>query len=377
MRNIRGMRKMTDEELLELYNKGTKPEGMTDKDYELNMNKAIKLQQDKLLKDNLTNQQSAIAQKQKNAEQSASISNEKLLKYLGQKQQASGLATGQTSSDFIKANNSYVANRANIANNAMQQQTELLNNYNANIMQNNADAYNNEIAIFDKYRNREIQDKQLAQAEEDRQREIEQWQLEMDSYKNQQISDKQNQAFDEFMTIVNSQSFNKASELESLFEVYKDNISDSQKNIAEHMINYYKNNTEQQSIEKEQTATGESLEDSKQKARIKGGHETLEYNGSQYKLKKQLDSSANEIINNDSFVNELTKIGYSNPYDENIPDGTTLKIKVDASGSDKPMSFWEGLGAVATVGMSTLATSSIYSKTITYFDGQWYESEKQ
>ena len=174
---------MTDEELLEFYNKGKKPEGMTDKDYELNMNKAIKLQQDKLLKDNLTNQQSAIAQQQKNAEQSASISNEKLLKYLGQKQQASGLATGQTSSDFINANNSYVANRANIASNAMQQQTKLINNYNSNIMQNNADAYNNEIAIFEKYRNREIQDKQLAQAEEDRQREIEQWQLEMDSYK--------------------------------------------------------------------------------------------------------------------------------------------------------------------------------------------------
>ncbi len=209
MRKQRGMNQMSDEELLQWYknNKTSKPTDMSEKDYELNMNKAVKLQQDKLLQNNLTSQQSAIAQQQKNAEQSASISNEKLLKYLGQKQQASGLATGQTSSDFINANNSYVANRASIANNASTQQVELLNSYNANKLQNEADAYNNEISILDKYRQRAIeeedrkiaeeerlrdnaiQDKQLAQAEEDRQREIEQWQLEMDAYKQQMAND--------------------------------------------------------------------------------------------------------------------------------------------------------------------------------------------
>ena len=370
---------MNDEQLLEWYknNKNSKPTDMSDKDYELTMNKALKAQQDKFLEDNLVNQQSAINKQQMNAEQSASISNEKLLKYLGQKQQASGLAAGQTSSDFINANNSYIANRAKIANNASAQQTELLDSYNINKMQNATNAYNNELEIIDKYRNREIQDKQLAQADEDRQREIEQWQLEMDSYKNDLIDKKQDKAFDEFMTIINSQAFNKSTDLDKLYEGYKENISDSQKKIAEHMIDYYKNNVQQQNVEKEQKSEEESLEESKQKSRIKGGHETIEFNGNQYKLKKQLDSDANEIVNNDSFVNELTKLGYSNPYDENIPDGTTLTIKVDASGSDKPMSFWEGLGAVATVGMSTLATNAIYNKTITYFDGQWFESEEQ
>lgn len=176
---------MKDEELLEWYknNNGSKPVDMSEKDYELNMNKALKLQQDQVLKQNLTNQQAAVAQAQSSAQQSASISNEKLMKYLGKAQMSSGIAKGQTSSDFINANNSYIANRATIANNAATQQTNLLNSYTAEKLANDSQAYNNEISILDKYRQREIEDKELANAEDDRQREIEQWQLEMDAYK--------------------------------------------------------------------------------------------------------------------------------------------------------------------------------------------------
>ena len=175
---------MTDEELLEWYkNGGKKTDDMSDQDYELNMNKALKLQKNETLQQNLNNQQAALAKAQTNAQQSASISNEKLMKYLGQKQLASGVASGQTGSDFINANNSYMQTRANITNNAVAQNNELLDNYASNKLANETEAYNNQVAILDKYRQQAIEDEQLANQEEDRQMQIEQWKLEMEAYK--------------------------------------------------------------------------------------------------------------------------------------------------------------------------------------------------
>lgn len=175
---------MTDEELLEWYKNGSKKtDEMSDKDYELNMNNALKLQKNETLKQNLNNQQAALAKAQTNAQQSASISNEKLMKYLGQKQLASGVASGQTGSDFINANNSYMQTRANISSNAIAQNNELLDNYASNKLQNETDAYNNQISILDKYKQQEIQDQQLANEEEDRKMQKEQWELEMEAYR--------------------------------------------------------------------------------------------------------------------------------------------------------------------------------------------------
>jgi hypothetical protein len=176
---------MNDEELLEWYknNNANKPVDMSQQDYELNMNKALKLQQNQTLQTNLASQQQAVVKAQSQAQQSASISNEKLMKYLGQKQQASGIATGQTGSDFINANNNYVQNRAVIADNAASQQTSLINSYNNNKLANEENAHNNEINILDKYRNRAIEDEQLQVDRDKRQRDIEQWNLEMEAYK--------------------------------------------------------------------------------------------------------------------------------------------------------------------------------------------------
>jgi len=175
---------MNDKELLEWYkNNSTKPADMSQQDYELNVNKALKLKQDQALDQNLASQQAAVSQAQTNAQQSASISNEKLMKYLSQTQLSSGVAKGQTSSDFINANNSYVQNRARIANNAAAQQSELLNEYTNNKLANETQATNNEIAILDKYKKLSQQEEDRAMAKEDRQRDIEQWNLEMEAYK--------------------------------------------------------------------------------------------------------------------------------------------------------------------------------------------------
>ena len=175
---------MTDEELLEWYkNGGKKTDDMSDQDYELNMNNALKLQKNETLQQNLNNQQAALAKAQTNAQQSASISNEKLMKYLGQRQLASGVASGQTGSDFINANNSYMQTRATIANNAAVQQNDLLDSYASNKLANETEAYNNQVSILDKYRQQAIEDEQLANQEEDRKMQIEQWELEMEAYK--------------------------------------------------------------------------------------------------------------------------------------------------------------------------------------------------
>lgn len=175
---------MNDEELLEWYkNNSSKPADMSQEDYELNVNKALKLKQDQALSQNLASQQATIKQAQTNAQQSASISNEKLMKYLGQAQLSRGIAKGQTSSDFINANNSYVQNRATIANNAAAQQKEVLNEYTTNKLANETQAASNEISILDKYKQLAKDEEDRTMAKEDRQREIEQWNLEMEAYK--------------------------------------------------------------------------------------------------------------------------------------------------------------------------------------------------
>lgn len=175
---------MTDQELLEWYKKNnSKPTDMSQQDYELNVNKALKLKQDQALDQNLASQQAVVKQAQTNAQQSASISNEKLMKYLGQAQLSRGVAKGQTSSDFINANNSYVQNRATIVNNVAAQQNELLNEYTNNKIANETQASSNEISILDKYKQLAKDEEDRTMAKEDRQREIEQWNLEMEAYK--------------------------------------------------------------------------------------------------------------------------------------------------------------------------------------------------
>lgn len=145
---------MTNEELKKWAktNRLNRPEGMSDKDYELNMNRENALSQQGLLDQNLQNQQTAIKSAQKTAQQSASVSQEKLLKYIGQNQMASGVAAGQRGSDYINANNAYVQNRGAIANTSAQAQSDLLNSYASQKLQNEQNELNRQTSILDKYR---------------------------------------------------------------------------------------------------------------------------------------------------------------------------------------------------------------------------------
>lgn len=139
--------------------------------------------------------------------------------------------------------------------------------------------------------------------------------------------------------------------------MYKDLLYDD---IVESRDNYVKTK-EQENIDLE----------------ITSGKQTISYNGTDYKLIGALSANANEITNNDSFTKALKQLGYTDPYDVNIPNGTTIKIKCDKSGTDK-YNFWDDTFGAGIFLKSLWGNSgwSIYNKTVTYYNGKWYESKK-
>ena len=122
---------------------------------------------------------------------------------------------------------------------------------------------------------------------------------------------------------------------------------------------------------KTQDAEEEKNEEQKQAdAKILEGKEYVSYEGEHYKILNKLDPNANEITKNDSFTDQLKAHGFSGPYDDNIPNGTTFKIQRDASGKDQ-RNVWD---YVMFVQWFTLPTSTWY---VTYYNGEWYRSEKK
>ena len=97
--------------------------------------------------------------------------------------------------------------------------------------------------------------------------------------------------------------------------------------------------------------------------------------GQSYTLQEKLDPSANEIRKNDSFTEAVKALGYSGPYDEKIPNGTTVTIERENDGS------WVNSGFMSVVRNTnkylapwTRLLDNARRKTLTYFDGNWYVS---
>lgn len=166
---------MTDEEKIELYKKRKSKNSTSDKEYELAKNEEFTKSQQEILEQNYINQKNELSSAQSLAEQSASISNEKLMKYLDQYQRASGLAVGQRGSAYIQASNNYANTRADIAKTYTDKQADLLNAYTSQKLTNEQNNYSKEIDILDKYRQKELEDEAL-------ERERIQWKAQMDAY---------------------------------------------------------------------------------------------------------------------------------------------------------------------------------------------------
>lgn len=110
--------------------------------------------------------------------------------------------------------------------------------------------------------------------------------------------------------------------------------------------------------------------------RIITGQESIEYGGRYYQLQSQLDKDANQIKRNNDFKDKLKALGYSDPFDPNIPNGTTIKSNVDNRGSND-FNFWDDIGAFLLSPFGAGAWDSwgnwneIY---MTYYNGNWYLS---
>ena len=120
--------------------------------------------------------------------------------------------------------------------------------------------------------------------------------------------------------------------------------------------------------------------------RILEGKEYVQANGSEYKIKSQLGENANEIKKNRDFTEQLNKAGFTNPYDSRIPNGTTFEIKCSDNGENTFDYKDFGLFDV-TDWRSWVPGYNIYNwaseifnwntRCVTYYNGQWYLSEKQ
>lgn len=133
----------------------------------------------------------------------------------------------------------------------------------------------------------------------------------------------------------------------SYLESVKDIVGENTYEAYRSMINNNPNeadNTEKEKAEEE--------------SRVLEGKEYVSYGGKEYQIKEKLDSGANEIRKNDSFTNQLKKLGFTNPYDKNIPNGLTLGLLCDKKGSNTSSSMGRW-----------------YYRYVTYYNGEWYVSE--
>ena len=110
--------------------------------------------------------------------------------------------------------------------------------------------------------------------------------------------------------------------------------------------------------------------------RIITGQESIEYGGRYYQLQSQLDKDANQIKRNNDFKDKLKALGYSDPFDPNIPNGTTIKSNVDNRGSND-FNFWDDIGAflLSPLGAGAWDSWGNWNEiTMTYYNGNWYLS---
>jgi hypothetical protein len=126
--------------------------------------------------------------------------------------------------------------------------------------------------------------------------------------------------------------------------------------------------------------------------KIIAGKEYVTYGDNSYKITKELDSSANEIARNNDFKKQLQEVcGTTNPYDSNIPNGTTFEIKCDDSGAND-FNAWDDIFSVPFQGVARAIQTGNWgslfygsmdswfnwnTKYVTYYNGKWYLSDKK
>lgn len=347
----------------------TKTENMSDEEFEVGTN----LYNAYLQKNNLLNQynkaQSSLEQEKTQSQQQASIQLDKLKKYIPTQIKAQGLGgLGVSESTLLKANSDYQNKMGQIASDIGARQLDLLQSYNTGVSDVDTDLANANQATLTKYQEIARQQEEIARQEREQQKV-----LVSDHIDSNMLVDSNNLHYDESgNSLLTEDGKNKILEyidankeiLGELYDVYLNKINS---------IGVY---TNEQRMKDEAKKEAKKQEETKQL--IKEGKEYFDYKGTTYKIKKQLSSNANEIVKNNDFKKQLEDMGFTDAYNPNIPNGTTLKIKCDAHGKNQ-VDFWDfaGLLIPGYSLISPFTQSSMYTRYVTYYDGQWYLSEKK
>nr|DAI27449.1 MAG TPA: hypothetical protein [Caudoviricetes sp.] len=154
-------------------------------------------------------------------------------------------------------------------------------------------------------------------------------------------------------------------------------IESNRSALGEQTYNAYKSQIESMKVYTEADRQKEEAEAQAEKdKRIITGQESIEYDGRYYQLQSQLDKNANQIKRNNDFKDKLKALGYSDPFDPNIPNGTTIKSNVDNRGSND-FNFWDDIGAflLSPFGAGAWDSWGNWNEiTMTYYNGNWYLS---
>ena len=154
-------------------------------------------------------------------------------------------------------------------------------------------------------------------------------------------------------------------------------IESNRSALGEQTYNAYKSQIESMKVYTEADRQKEEAEAQAEKdKRIITGQESIEYDGRYYQLQSQLDKNANQIKRNNDFKDKLKALGYSDPFDPNIPNGTTIKSNVDNRGSND-FNFWDDIGAFlfSPLGAGAWDSWGNWNEiTMTYYNGNWYLS---
>ena len=395
-----------------------KTDSMSDQDYEQGNN----LYQAYLQKENLANQTnsalSSLEENKSQQRQEASILRDKMAKYIQLQNQNNGLNNlGVSESTALQADSKYMSNLGSIESQANANKTNILNNYFNNKTNIDTDAAANEQSILNKYQQYAREDEQK-EYERKKYEEEQAYKKEQDEYNKQRYEDEfnyqkqqdeldrqrydseleyqkqqdeyskqkaiQDSAFNEFMTIVESGSFNTAAELEAFYNSFKGNLSPEQQAIAEQQINFYKNNPSQQEMDD----SVEEADKQKEMESTLSGRKYINYNGSDYQIKSgvPLEQNSDEMKWLYQYAEEL--FGDKNPYSENIQEGTTLSAedlfkmalyeKLGKEKVDKALRTNNGL-VIASLGLYGQMYLNVQKENVhyTYYQGEWYQTEKK
>ena len=397
----------------------TKTDTMSDEDFEVGTNLYNAYLQKNNLLDQYNKAQTSLEQERTQSQQQASIQLDKLKKYIPTQIKAQGLGgLGVSESTLLKANSEYQNKMGQIASDVGARQMDLLKSYNSGVLDIDTKLQNANTTTLNKYQEiaRKAQDDAFNGAlidingssinnEEEMLKFLEGYRglVSEEQFKNleqsakNQVNNNQNAIREQQKGIVDNHYQEMLLDTEYTTEdgkltedgknKLKDYLNQNKDILGEELYNSYILDLDNRPLysNEDKIADENKVKQAERDKLIKEGKEYFNYGGSTYKVKKQLNAKSNEIAHNNDFKEQLKNMGFADAYNPNIPNGTTLKIKCDSSGANEVN--WKDFAMDFSDWRNWIPGYNIYNQVnnwaefdtryVTYYDGQWYLSEKK